>query len=182
MPELEKRYGPIVGVDFLRQEMKKHWLSDKGRELDIPIRYTFKNQQVVISLIEHQSDKRKFDIFKLAHYTLDMKKAYPNNVILPIVIFADASKWRKQVQQEIKIELDGEVWLYFKFHKVKLKEIPASLVETSDNPVLHILTPLLDYPSDERLSRTLGAYIKLNEQLTPRLFEKYLDMLDAYAN
>ncbi|MBF0290089.1 MAG: hypothetical protein HQM14_19910, partial [SAR324 cluster bacterium] len=61
------------------------------------------------------------------------------------------------------------------------KDIRADEIENSDNPVLQILTPTLDYPPEERLQRTTQAYIKLHQQLDLRLFYKYVDFLDAYA-
>ncbi len=51
-----------------------------------------------------------------------------------------------------------------KIIKVKLKDIRADEIENSDNPVLQILTPTLDYPPEERLQRTTQAYIKLHQQ------------------
>ena len=54
LPEAEHHFGKILKVEFLRQETKKRWLSDEGRELDIPLQFTFERNQVLVVLIEHQ--------------------------------------------------------------------------------------------------------------------------------
>lgn len=181
LPDAIGTYGKVISVDFPRQEMKKHWLSDKGRELDIPIRYTFKNDTILVVLIEHQHDKEAFSIFKLAHYTLDLMEMFPALPIVPVVIFADPAKWRKDVQLEIRSSFLGELWLYFKFQKVKLKDIPAARAMAGDNPVLHILAPQLEYARSEKLQLIFDAYVKTFRELTPRQFQKYMDMIDNYA-
>jgi len=95
---------------------------------------------------------------------------YPDIPIIPIVIFADPKRWRKDVKREIKLEMFGRVYLHFSFRKVKLKDLEAPAVQDSDNPVLHILTPLMHYPDSERYHFAVSAYINLRRYLGNQLF------------
>jgi len=180
-PEAEATYGPIQEIIFLREEMNHQWLNDKGRELDIPMLIRFKSGPAIISLIEHKGDKPTFSIYKVAHYMLDLAEAYPAIPIVPILVFADSAKWRKDVQREIKVEVFGKIWLYFKYHKVKLKDMKASEILGSDNPVLHILSPLMDYPKADRFKVAADAYLNLKIQTDEARFRKYMDFIDKYA-
>ena len=180
-PEAEATYGPIEEIIFLREEMKHQWLNDEGRELDIPMLIRFKSGPAIISLIEHKGDKPTFSIYKVAHYMLDLAETYPKIPIVPILVFADSAKWRKDVKREIKIEVFGNTWLYFKYHKVKLKDMKASEALGSDNPVLHILSPLMDYPKEDRFKVAADAYLNLKRQTDEVRFRKYMDFIDKYA-
>ena len=44
-PEAEEIYGKIIKAEPLVQEMKKHWLLDKGAILDIPLKFTFEKSR-----------------------------------------------------------------------------------------------------------------------------------------
>lgn len=68
-----------------------------------------------------------------------------------------------------------------KIIKVDFKEIRVEETKDSDNPVLHILAPTLDYPPQERLKWTVHTYIKLYQMLDRRRFEKYMDFVDKYG-
>ena len=180
-PDTEKVYGPIEEVTFLREEMKHHWLSDAGRVLDIPMMVEFQSGKALITLIEHKGDKPSFSLYKLAHYTLDLAEDYPNIPIIPIAVFGDPVKWRKDVARELKIEVLGHVWLYFTYHKVKLKDLKAADYLNSENPVLHILSPLMDYPAENRFQVAADAHINLKRLGDTAQLRKYMDFIDKYA-
>ena len=71
---------------------------------------------------------------------------------------------------------------FFTFKRVKLKEMSATPIQESQNPVLHILTPLLDYHENDRLQWTIHAYQKLSRLTDLKRFYKYMDYIDKYAN
>ncbi|GAG93041.1 unnamed protein product [marine sediment metagenome] len=56
-------------VEFIRQEPKKRKLSDSKLVLDMPILFSFENQQLLLWLVEFQEDKANFSIYKLLRYT-----------------------------------------------------------------------------------------------------------------
>ena len=72
-PEILERYGNPVDIDFSMQENKKFSHFDPRRTNDIPVIYTFEGgEKVVLTLIEHWSDKSQFDIYRFAQYILDL--------------------------------------------------------------------------------------------------------------
>jgi len=161
--------------------MKRPRLANRGRILDIPMRVTFADGHAIISLIEHKSNKKTFSIYTLAHYTLDMAEKYPDTPIIPIVVFGDATHWRKDVQREIQLKLFDQTWLYFTYSKVKIKDMRAADYLGCDNPILHILSPLMDYPYEDRFQVAADAYINLKQRTDPLKFRKYMDFIDKYA-
>ena len=141
----------------------------------------FQSGKALITLIEHKGDKPSFSLYKLAHYSLDLAEAYPNIPIIPIAVFGDPVKWRKDVARELKIEVLGHVWLYFTYHKVKLKDMKAAEYLNSENPVLHILSPLMDYPAENRFQIAADAHINLKRLTNTAKQRKYMGFIDKYA-
>jgi len=47
-PQAEANWGKVQNVEFLRQEPKKHNLSDPSLELDMPILFHFDHQQLLL--------------------------------------------------------------------------------------------------------------------------------------
>jgi hypothetical protein len=181
VPEAIETFGVVEDVAFIREEMKKQWLSDPGRELDIPMKFRFEKGPVILILIEHKSDKESFTIEKLAHYTLDLIEMYPGMPIIPIAVFADPAHWRKDVVRVLDHRVMGQTYLYFTFKKVKLKNMDAAEIRESDNPVLHLLSPLMDYPEEDRCRVAADAYINLRRSTDTKRFMKYVDYIDRYA-
>ncbi|MDJ0836944.1 MAG: hypothetical protein QNK37_10540 [Acidobacteriota bacterium] len=181
LPGVEKVYGKIVKISFPLQEAKKQKLTDRGRRNDSAIYIEFENGKALVPLIEHKGDNYSFSIYKMAHYALDLAEHFKGVPILPIVVFTDKEEWRKDVQREISLEAFGVLWFYFTFARVKLSEIPAKLVAGSKNPVKHILSPLMRYDKENRLTVAADAYINLSRLTDPIRFRKYTDYIDKYA-
>ncbi len=80
-PQAERNWGQVRKVEFVRQEPKKHKLSDRSLRLDIPILFSFENQQLLLWLVEFQEDKAKFSIYKLLRYTTDLMEAHPDALV-----------------------------------------------------------------------------------------------------
>ena len=112
-PQAEASWGKVNGVEFLRQEPKKHNLSDPSLELDMPILFHFENQQLLLWLVEFQEDKAKFSIYKLLRYTTDLMEAHPDALVIPSVLFSDRKKWRKSVDLTLHAQMDDRLFLHF---------------------------------------------------------------------
>ncbi len=181
VPLAEKLWGPICKVAFPRQSMPQGLLRRPGRELDFPVRYTFARRRTLIVLIAHCGSKSVFNIHQVAHDTLEAIEAFAGTAVIPVVIFTDDTKWRKDVDRQLQNQWFTEACLNFRYHKVKLKEITVNSIQESHNPVLHILTPLLDFPPEQRMFRTAQAYLKLRELVEEDQFCKYADYIDHYA-
>ncbi|MDY6969027.1 MAG: hypothetical protein SVR08_10305, partial [Spirochaetota bacterium] len=61
-PEIVQKYGNPVRIDFNIQEIKKISHQDRNLKHDIAVIYEFANEKsVVLLLVDHWSDKSKFD-------------------------------------------------------------------------------------------------------------------------
>jgi hypothetical protein len=70
--QAEQNWGAVRKVEFVRQEPRKRKLPDPSLALDMPILFSFENQQLLLWLVEFQEDKAKFSIYKLLRYTVKM--------------------------------------------------------------------------------------------------------------
>ena len=67
-----------VKIRPLRQEMQKEKLRHRFRALDVPLLLEWSNgeREALMFVIEPEAQARKFDIYRLAHYCLDLSKLY----------------------------------------------------------------------------------------------------------
>lgn len=182
LPQAQQIYGPVKGFRFLRQETEKQHLKESGFALDMPILFTFDNQRIILWLVEFQEDKSKFSIYKLLHYKIKMMKAHPRALVIPTVLFTDRKKWRKDVDTRLDTEFAGRLFLHFEYLKIKLFDYDARDYFFSDNPLVRILLPKMNYSPDERIEVIKRAYLGLFELTSPQLFDKYAYFIDVYAN
>ena len=89
LPEVQREYGELRHIEFVRQEPGKRKLTDRGLELDMPILFTFDAGQILLWLAEFQEDKHKFSIYRLLRYVTDLMERYPVATVIPTVLFTD---------------------------------------------------------------------------------------------
>lgn len=180
-PQAEESWDKIRDVEFLRQEPKKHNLSDPSLELDMPILFHFENQQLLLWLVEFQEDKTKFSIHKLLRYTADLMESHPNALVIPTVLFTDMKKWRKTVDLKLHTQINDRLFLHFEYVIHKLFDLNARDYYNIDNPVVKILLPKMSYKKEDRIEVIRQAYSGLFQLVSSGLFDKYVDYIDTYA-
>ncbi|WP_045220277.1 hypothetical protein [Desulfonatronum thioautotrophicum] len=84
-PQALELYGELQEISFVRQEPRKHHLSDSGLALDMPILFRFTRGALVLWLVEFQEDKGKFSIYKLLRYLIVEKVLILQSVQKPQV-------------------------------------------------------------------------------------------------
>ena len=180
-PQAEQNWGQVRKVEFVRQEPKKHKLSDSNFALDMPILFSFENQQLLLWLVEFQEDKAKFSIYKLLRYTTDLMEAHPQALVIHKVLFTDRTKWRKDVLRKLETRLNDRLFLHFEYLFFKLFDFNARDYYNINNPVVKILLPKMNYEKDERIEVIRHAYSGLFQLASRMLFDKYVDFIDVYA-
>ncbi len=180
-PQAEKSWGKVHHVEFLRQEPKKHHLSDPSLELDMPILFHFENQQLLLWLVEFQEDKAKFSIYKLLRYTTDLMETHPDALVIPTVLFSDRKRWRKTVDINLHAELNDRLFLHFEYIFHKLFDLNARDYYNVNNPVVKILLPKMNYKKEDRMEMIRQAYSGLFQLASSGLFDKYINFIDTYA-
>jgi len=180
-PQAQQNWGQVRKVEFVRQEPKKRKLSEPSLALDMPILFFFENQQLLLWLVEFQEDKAKFSIYKLLRYTTDLMEAHPHALVIPIVLFTDRTKWRKDVVRKLQTKINDRLFLYFEYMFFKLFDFNARDYYIIKNPVVKILLPKMNYKKDERIEVIRQAYSGLFQLASRMLFDKYVDFIDVYA-
>ncbi len=117
----------------------------------------------------------------MAHYAIDSIEAYPDAQVIPTVLFTNRKKWRKDVLHELESRLSSQLFIYFKYVFVKLFDFKARDYYDSNNPVVKILLPKMDYNHDERIEVITQAYKGLYDLASHMMFDKYIDFIDIYA-
>ena len=102
--------------------------------------------------------------------------------MVPVVLFTDRTRWRKDVKRQLDFRMGHRVFLHFEYLFVKLFDYDARDYFYSKNPLVKILLPKMDYPPDMRVEVILQAYKGLFELVSAALFEKYVDFIDVYAD
>ena len=180
-PRALELYGKLIEVSFVRQEPRKHQLSDAGLDLDMPVLFRFERGELLLWLVEFQEDKGKFSIYKLLRYTTDLMEAHPHAVVVPTVLFTDRKDWRKDVPRMLDNGLAGRTFVHFEYVCLRLFALEARDYYTVNNPVAKILMPKMQYPPSERLEVLRRAYLGLYQLASKTLFAKYVDFIDIYA-
>ncbi len=180
-PRALELYGKLIEVSFVRQEPRKHQLSDAGLDLDMPVLFRFERGELLLWLVEFQEDKGRFSIYKLLRYTTDLMEAHPRAVVVPTVLFTDRKDWRKDVPRMLDNGLAGRTFVHFEYVCLRLFALEAKDYYTVNNPVAKILLPKMRYPPSERLEVLRQAYLGLFQLASKTLFAKYVDFIDIYA-
>jgi hypothetical protein len=180
-PEAFEAFGPLKGLEFVRQEPRKQKLKDAHLALDMPILFNFEEGQVLLWLVEFEENKRRFSIYRLLRYTTDLMEAYPLATVIPMVLFARRGKWRKDVMREMGSSLGDREYLHFEYQFIRLFDFNARDYYENRNPIVKILMPRMNYAPEERSEVIRQAYMGLYQLVTPMLFDKYVDFIDVYA-
>ncbi|MCP4131694.1 MAG: hypothetical protein GY754_12010 [bacterium] len=185
-PKICRKYGRPVKATFHLQENSKFSHSDPKRINDIVVQYEFSGgEKVVLALIEHWSDKSRFDIHRFAHYLIDLDKRFPGCEKYPVAVFTDKAKtWYKQPPKEIEIKCLDEVYLRFRYKLVKLKAADAERYRKTKNKFESVLRSAMNLGSSERENRVLLAFDFMldygNLESDKKLYNKHVDIIIYY--
>jgi len=182
-PDIIKKYGHPVKIDFNIQEIKKNSHFDSNMKNDMAITFTFrKGEKVILMLVEHWSDKAKFDIHRFAHYLIDLAKRFPQAEIFPVALFTDKSeKWIKEPEREIKIICLDETYMYFKYKLIRMKDHEARHYSNTKNRFIAVLRSAMRREAEKKIILALELY-KYYSQIEEdiRTVIKNMDAIDFF--
>ena len=165
----------------IREEQLKERLSERFRELDVPLLVEWPDgrRAALLFVFEEETEPARFSIHRLAHYCLDLAELYGTDRVVPVVIFLrpGAFPTRLALGSETKTYLD------FRYLACALKQIPARDHLHSPNLVARLNLPNMAYaPADKLLvyAQAVRGLIELEPSTEKRL--KYLDFVDIYAD
>jgi len=182
-PDVIKKYGKPVWVDFHLQEVKKHSHFDKNLKNDISVIYRFQNgEHIVLSLIEHWSDKAKFDIHRFAHYLIDLDHQFPDYEKIPVALFTDSSnEWEKELQHKIEIKCLEEVFMSFRYRLVRMKSYEAEKYMNTKNKFIAVLRSAMKWSEADKIMLALN-FIKSYKNIEPdiKIVIKNIEIIDFF--
>lgn len=165
----------------IRQEQLKERLGERFRELDTPllVEWPSGEREVMLFVVEEESQNRRFSIHRLAHYCLDLAELMGTERVVPVVIFLQSGPRKTS----LCLGGDRHVYLEFRYLTCDLKRLSADDYRSSDNIVARLNLPNMDYPASERLPVYAAAQTGLAQLETdPERQLKYVDFIDYYAN
>ena len=178
-----KKYGYPVKINFNIQEIKKSSHFDSNMQNDMAITFTFeKGEKVILLLVEHWSNKAKFDIHRFAHYLIDLSKRFPKTDIFPIALFTDKSeKWLKEPEKEIKIVCLDETYMYFKYKLIRMKDHEARNYSNTKNRFIAVLRSAMKRDVEEKILLAVELFRRYSEiEEDIRTVIKNMDAIDFF--
>ncbi|WP_089726633.1 DUF4351 domain-containing protein [Candidatus Thiosymbion oneisti] len=165
----------------VRQEQFQERLGERFRELDVPLLVEWPNgrREALAFVLEEESDARRFSIHRLAHYCLDLAELMKTDRVVPVVIFL---RQAQGVAQRLCLSGDHHTYLDFRYLSCALGELAYEHYRHSDNLVIRLNLPNMQYPA----GRKVEVYAQAVRGLTglerdPEKQLKYLDFIDIYA-
>jgi hypothetical protein len=164
----------------IRQEQLQERLGERFRELDIPllVKWPDGRREVLLFVLEEESDPRRFSLHRLAHYCLDLAELFETERVLPVVIFLRGSGVRRE------LALGGDRHTYLRFHYLgcELAALPFERYRDSDNIVARLNLPNMRYAPVHRVevyARAVRGLCTLEPDPEKQL--KYLEFIDIYS-
>lgn len=165
----------------VRQEQLKARLSDRFRELDVPLLVEWPDgrREALLFLLEEETQSQRFSIHRLAHYCLDLADLFSTSRVVPVVIFLSAAD-----SQPRRLTLGGEKHTYLEFHYLRcvLPELQSEHYWHSDNLVARLNLPNMTWSEDQKIevyARAVKGLLSLESDPEKQL--KYVDFIDIYA-
>jgi len=107
--------------------------------------------------------------------------AFYQKPVIPIVIFADDSKWKVNVPNTYSINFAGQEYARYFYHPIKLKHQNWRKFLNSNSPLAYALMAKMDYNKEERakLKVEFLRYI-LKSKLNPAKEGMLVDFIEIY--
>ncbi len=179
-PAEAKVISDEVRIIPLRQEQLKDRLSDRFRELDVPLLVEWPNgrREALLFVVEEESDPSRFSIHRLARYCLDLAELCKTDKVIPVVIFLHEGNYPRE------LILGGDHHSYLSFHYLvcDLPQIPFEQYRESDNIVARINLPNMRYAPDQKVdvyADAVKGLVTLEQDKEKQ--SKYIDFIDIYA-
>ena len=138
-----------TSIRSLREEQRIARLSDRFFEMDVPLEVSWPDgrREVVLFVVEEETETRRFSIHKLAVYCLQLSEELETHRVVPVVIFLR----RGQFPTSLILGTEFTNYLEFRFLYRYLPELEAADYLGSDNLVARLNMLNMRYPAAEKL-------------------------------
>ena len=164
----------------IRQEQLKERLGERFRELDVPllVQWPDGRHEALLFVVEEESQAGRFNIHRLAHYSLDLAELFETQRVVPVVIFLRG----KGAPRELVLGGDRHTYLIFDYFAYELASLPAEAYRDSDNLVARLNLPNMAYQPEDKLTifgQALRGLLDLEPDAERQA--KYLYLIDIYS-
>lgn len=165
----------------IRQEQLKARLSDRFRELDVPLLVEWPDgrREALLFVLEEETQPRRFSIHRLAHYCLDLAELFEIDRVVPVVIFLHAAT---NVAEQLTLGGDHHSYLIFRYLRSVLADLQPERYWDSDNLVARLNLPNMTWPAERKIdiyAQAIKGLLSLEPDPDKQL--KYIDFIDIYA-
>ncbi|MDO4682850.1 MAG: DUF4351 domain-containing protein [Lautropia sp.] len=180
--EAVKRIDPDAEVIPIRQERLKNRLSDRFFELDVPLRVTWGDgrEDVMLFVLEEESDPRRYSIYRLGVYCLQLAEEFDTDRVVPVVIFL---KCRPEPRTSVALGGDRVVLSFEPFIFMLGNLCSAEYLE-STNIVARIALPCMRHESSEGQCHARGKAVQglTTYERDPEKILKYYEFIQHYSH
>lgn len=134
-------------IDFLDKEIFHHGTSRSKNYLDLVCKASMldksQKEKLILVHIEIQSTKDKKMAERMLDYYCHLRIKHHLDVV-PIVLFADDAKWKKEVINFYDMNLNDKTYLHFEYEQIKLKHLDVREYMDSTKPLAYALMAKMD--------------------------------------
>jgi predicted transposase/invertase (TIGR01784 family) len=150
-------------VEFLDQEFFTDINKGRKKLLDLVAKVKLRDgkEEFILLHTEFQAskpDSREFPE-RMFKYLCQLFLRFGKSVI-PVVVFSDDRKWRKEVPDTYSMNFKGTEYLRFFYHSIKLKHYNWREFIQSGNPLIYALMAKMDYDKKE-IVRLKADFLRL---------------------
>ncbi|MEA1048208.1 hypothetical protein U5801_00020 [Lamprobacter modestohalophilus] len=148
--EAEGLSAPGVRYLPVREEQLKERLGDRFRELDTPllVEWPDRRREALLFLFEEETKTRRFSIYRLAHYCLDVAELLGTERIVPVVIFLRGGHYAT----ELRLGSERRAYLAFAYLAYAFRQQQARDHFGSPNLIARLNLPNMRHPRSERVA------------------------------
>ena len=175
LPDDQVKFTPI------RQEQLQQYPGAHYRELDVPLQVDWVDgrRETILFAMEEETELRRFSLYRLAHYCLDLAELNNSDRVVPVVIFLGAAS---SAPASLVLGTEYQPYLTFEYLSCNLKDIPYERWQNSDNLVARLNLPNMKYPAVQKKEVFDQAYHGLLALEPDQVKQaKYLSFIDIYA-
>ena len=133
----------------------------------------------LLFVVEEDTEPRRFSIYRLAHYCLDLAELYQTDQVVPVVIFLHAGK----CAQYLHLGSGEEPYLGFRYVACHLPRLSYTTYQDSDNIVACLNLLNMRYDAQDKVAvyaQSMRRLLHLEQR--PDKQAKYIDFIDIYGN
>ncbi|MCY3819348.1 MAG: DUF4351 domain-containing protein [Gammaproteobacteria bacterium] len=177
--------APLVQDDVriipIRQEQLQERLGERFRELDTPllVEWAEGRREAVLFVLEEESDSRRFNLRRLAHYCLDLADMFDTDRVVPVAIFLRAAH---AASAALVLGTERRTYLTFNYLSCKIAGMSAEHWWDSDNLVARVNLPNMQSSENRKVevyAQAVRGLLALEPDGGKR--GKYIDFIDIYA-